>query len=157
MTWGTPSPEVSRSNNPIVDLRFEQLLARMVKFEAQLKEIDENTRARAEVQNMITRDQAEETRQSFADFASVFVARINAVDSNNISAIEKLHRDFDLRLTSHYSGLIQHIQGVNQDTQSSISAARIHAWDDLYSNCAQRMAERWGAFMVFLKKPLRFR
>src|SRR3990167_7557960 len=130
MTWGTPTPPIQRLSSPVIDDRFEKILAWQTAIDSHLSRVD--ARLEAVERHLVMTD------------ADIAAARQRVLDGQQstqtqlVAAIDALH---DQVVASQVLVLNQQIQQalvIRQD----LDILRKHVWDDWQVNLRKRIGER---------------
>lgn len=139
MTWGAPSPPVQRLSNPIIDDRFEKILAWQVAVNQHLYDLEHHL------------------SQTDSDIAALRACMLKAQQASHLAltqAIDLLHTQIIAMHDRVLQQMVLDKLRFHQDLQTSTRAMREHAWDDWQANLKQRAGERWRQFWKWLNRPL---
>ena len=142
MTWGTPTPPIQRLSSPVIDDRFEKILAWQTAIDSHLSHVD--TQLEAIERHLVMTD------------ADIAAARQRVLDAQQATqtqlstAIDQLHDQVVASQALVLTKQLQHSLAIRQ----SIDIMRKHAWDDWQVNLRQRISERLQQFWRWLNRPL---
>ena len=142
MTWGTPTPPIQRLSSPVIDDRFEKILAWQTAIDSHLVRLDAQLEA-LEQHLVVTDSDIAAARQRVLDAQQFTQTQL-------ASAIDRLHDQVVASQALVLTKQLQHSLAIRQ----SIDILRKHAWDDWQVNLRQRVGERLWQFWRWLNRPL---